>query len=417
MRRRSVRDGVASLRDNIAKSWLGPVQADLELLRKSASGFEGASPEERQKQFEAAAATIRGSARSIASRSNELGKSLGAEMRSLADAVSVAPGQPGFSCQDTTLASRLRQAAEQASVPAQLTLREVAFNEGPAGVANAVKNLWSNLGSYVAGMFTYIFSGGTRTGGESGGTPITGRDMIALLATIGIDLGIFVLALLSPPTYPPVRSDALAGVRPRLHKVEFDLARELKAAFDTAIARAPGGSLEWVRRHFVHHGAKSYFVIPNLYRSEDGNNDEQQRAIAINQLAGVMNDVKLIRVVTKKELEAFGKEEERSSASSLGEHRTAWRKSIGKDEATGHAKDDKPIRNHGLLSKAERMLSIAGWSDIAKRDPEIYELTDTEGLTPLLALLNDNGTAKPAASTPAPAAPPKPLALEDKRGG
>ena len=63
-------------------------------------------------------------------------------------AVAVAPGAAGFSCYDPTLAERLRQAAAQAEQPAELKLREAVFNEGPAGVANAVKNLWRNIGAY-----------------------------------------------------------------------------------------------------------------------------------------------------------------------------------------------------------------------------------------------------------------------------
>jgi len=48
----------------------------------------------------------------------------------------------------------------------------------------------------------------------------------------------------------------------------------------------------------------------------------------------------------------------------------------------------KPIRNHGLFSKAEQMLHIAGWSEGAKRDIEIFIVVDTDGLTPLLSVLN-----------------------------
>ena len=62
--------------------------------------------------------------------------------------MAVAPGAAGFSCYDPTLAERLRQAAAQAEQPAELKLREAVFNEGPAGVANAVKNLWRNIGAY-----------------------------------------------------------------------------------------------------------------------------------------------------------------------------------------------------------------------------------------------------------------------------
>src|SRR5262249_38580972 len=71
--RQSVRDSVASLRDNITKSWIIPVRADLNALRVSTTGLEGGTVEERQRRFDAAAADIRGKARNIAARSNELG--------------------------------------------------------------------------------------------------------------------------------------------------------------------------------------------------------------------------------------------------------------------------------------------------------------------------------------------------------
>jgi hypothetical protein len=41
--RRGVRDSVTSLRDGMVRSWLGPVQADIERLRQNAAGTEGAS--------------------------------------------------------------------------------------------------------------------------------------------------------------------------------------------------------------------------------------------------------------------------------------------------------------------------------------------------------------------------------------
>ncbi len=158
--RRSVRDSVTTLRDGIGKSWLGPVQDELKGLQQAAALPDTGTVEERQRQFEARAADIRGKSRSIASRSNEIGKSTATEMRALAAAVSIGPNQPGFSCFDPTLAQRLRQAADQADQPAAPRLREAAFNEGPAGTANAVKNLWQNMGSYMVGLVRYVASGG-----------------------------------------------------------------------------------------------------------------------------------------------------------------------------------------------------------------------------------------------------------------
>ncbi len=403
--RKSVRDSVAGLRDNVVKNWVGPVQADIESMKKTAADFETAAPEDRQKKFEIVSTTIRSGAKNIAGRSNELGSSTATEMRALANAVSVEPDKPGFTCFDPTLAQRLRQAADQASIPATIQLRSVAFSEGPAGVANAVKNLWQNLGSYSVSLVKYVFTGGA-SGFTSGGEPITGRDMIALLATIGIDLGLFVLALLDRPGPPPHRDDGLERAQGRLHTVSPTVRRELESAFRTAVARAPNVNMEWVRQHFVHHAGTSYFVIPNLYGVEKGTDEksiatsktEELWALALNQLAGVMEDVKLIKAVSAKDLQKFLAEETRESFSDLSKARIEWRKKH--EKAADPANDVTPIRNHGLLSKAERALDIAGWSAKSKRDLEVFKLVDVDGLTPLLSLLNDATLDTPVATAP-----------------
>ncbi len=409
--RRSTRDSVASLRETIANSWLSPVNVELEQLKKVGVVTDGATPAERQRNFEAVSAQVRGSARAIAQRSNELGKSTASELRALADSVSVPPGQPGFGCYDPTLAQRLRQAAEQSAVPASIVLRDAAFNEGPAGVANAVKNLWSNLGSYLYSTVTWAFTGKTST--TTTGEPITGRDVIALLATIGIDLGLFVLALLNPPSVGPVRRDALAEQQARLHVADPKVVRQIEAAIQTAIRRAPDVDIEWVRQHFLHHNGSSYFVIPNLYSAKRDGPDskkEELRALAMNQLAGVFDDLKLVRALSPDQLLEFGREEQRISYTDLSVFRTSDGKALAAptggrlgglfgrkqtdvvavaDEPTVGAQAGKRIRNHGLLSKSQRTLDIAGWTPEAQADVEIFQLVDVEGLTPLLAVLSE----------------------------
>lgn len=399
--RRGVKDSVATLRDGMVRSWLEPVQAEVEQLRQSAQSLAGGTVEERQRNFENTASQIRGSARNIAARSNELGKSTAAEMRALAETVSVAPGQPGFSCYDPTLAQRLTQAAAQADQPAEVTLRDAAFSEGPAGVANAVKNLWKNIGAYTGSMVTYIFSGGAEPAGQThSGDPITGRDLIALLASIGIDFGLLVLAILNPPARRP----EMAG----------DKRREIQAAIATAIARAPDADLEWVRRHFIYHRSASYLVIPNLYSTDS--EKEGAKALAMNQLAGVLDDLDLVAwpkpgwpknaktKLFKSELQKLKDEEELGSDTDLTDIRKKWLEKAGHtDGPDAEERDEKvrnaaPLRNHGLFSKAERALTIAGWSEQARRDVEVYRLVDTEGLTPILDVLNDGGTG-PAASS------------------
>ena len=53
-------------------------------------------------------------------------------------------------------------------------------------------------------------------------------------------------------------------------------------------------------------------------------------------------------------------------------------------------------RRHGLLSKAQHTLDIAGWSAVAQGDVEIFRLVDCDGLTPLLALFNEATLTKGA---------------------
>jgi hypothetical protein len=411
--RRSVRDSVSSLRDSMNKSWLEPVQADVERLRQAAAGLGGATLEERQRDFEARAADIRGRARNIAARSNQLGRATAAEMLALANALAISPGAPGFACYDPTLADRLRQAAAQAAQPAELKLRAAVFNEGPAGVANAVKNLWSNIGTYASSLFAYLYSGGkVALARTEEGEPITGRDLIALLATIGVDLGLLALAILNPPREPP-------SIRP-----SGTLTRQIRAAIATAISRAAGADLEWVHRHFIHHNRASYLVIPNLYSSDPENAEESAKALAVNQLAGVLSDLGLVRwpkparrwLLQKSELERLKREEAQTSDTDLTAIRKKWAAEHGLSPEEVRRYAEKPaVRNHGLFSKAERALQIAGWSERARNDIEIFRLVDTDGLTPLLMVLNERGAQAPLAPEEDAGAPEPRLAAAQQR--
>ncbi len=405
--RRTVRDSVTALRDGMNKSWFEPVQSDVERLKQAAAVLGGATIEERQRNFENRASEIRGLARNIAARSNQLGQSTAVEMRALASAVSEQPGKGGAGCYDPTLAERLKEAAHQAEQPAELKLREAVFNEGPAGVANAVKNLWKNIGAYTASAFRYVSSGGklSTTGHTDGGEPITGRDVIALLATVGIDMGLLALAILNPPQEPP-------PVKP-----SGALARQIREAINTAIHRAPGADMEWVRRHFIHHNKESYFVIPNLYSSSE-DKAEQARAMAINQLAGVLSDLGLVRwpkagrwwLGQTNELKKLKSEEAVASDTDLTQIRKKWiedQKLVGEDAET--VKASRVLRNHGLFSKAEKALQFAGWSERARRDIEIFTIIEEDGLTPLLMVLADTSDDPPAKPMPVAAAP-KPAA-------
>jgi hypothetical protein len=386
-----VRDQITSLRDGVQNSWIAPVQADVASLQQSVAQLQGSTVAERQASFNAMATNIRSRARDIAARSNELGKSTATEMRAIAAAVSVAPGQSGFSCYDPTLAQRLTQAAVQADQPAVLSLREASFNEGPAGVANAIKRLWENIGAYLSSLIGWI-AGAPPEGATKTGEPITGRDMIALLATIGIDLGLLALAILNPPP-------------PESKRPSSQVVRQIRAAVNTAIQRTKGADMEWLRRHFIYHRGMSYLVIPNLYSCDPKDEDECAKALAMNQLAGVLDDMDLVRwprrprwwSFRKGELDKLKAEESAASDTDLSDIRKKWLKEHPKPDGEKTDRDiafekAQPLRNHGLFSKSESALTFAGWSEKARRDMEIFPLEDIEGLTPILMVLADDGS-------------------------
>ena len=127
--------------------------------------------------------------------------------------------------------------------------------------------------------------------------------------------------------------------------LSVSLRRQVNEAIDTAIARA-GVDREWVHRHFIHHHDASYLVIPNLYGGDPADAEENcSRALAMNHLAGVLSDLKLVRWPTPKEGKKLRQEEAVASATDLSDIRKKWFKEQGLDPAKAERQhNDRPIR-------------------------------------------------------------------------
>jgi hypothetical protein len=97
----------------------------------------------------------------------------------------------------------------------------------------------------------------------------------------------------------------------------------------------------------------------------------------------------------KTELDILKEEEALASDTDLTEIRKDWIKEIERRGNVALSPKDQefmaadPLRNHGLFSKAERALTIAGWSAEARRDVEVFRIVDVDGLTPILMVLNE----------------------------
>ena len=408
--RRSVRDSASRPCATASTSpGSAPTQDELKSLQQAASLPDDGTVEERQRRFEARAADIRGKSRSIAAAPTSSARATATEMRALA------AGGVGRSRTSPASPATIRRwpsgcgrrPTRPTSRPAP-RLREAAFNEGPAGTANAIKNLWQNMGTYTVNLVRYVATGGTAPRRDDrGGQSIGGRDMIALLATIGIDLGLLVLALLDPPKTRPDRWDGRRRAAENIHRVSQQTKQQIRERHrHRDLARARASTLDWVHGHFIHHGGASYFVIPNLFRVDKANEDEQQRAIAMNQLAGVFSDMKLIRGDEREGIEGGrqgggAREPHRPQCLQGGVPRARRRRKAGRC-ANCATTSRRRIRNHGLFSKAERALDIAGWSERAKSDVEVFRIIDVEGLTPLLDVLTDPPARRPIPSARSP---------------
>ena len=133
--------------------------------------------------------------------------------------------------------------------------------------------------------------------------------------------------------------------------------------------------------------------------------------MAVNQLAGVLSDLELVRwpkggkkwLLQKNELKQLKDEESQASDTDLTAIRKKWAEEQGlTGEEVKKYTEKRAVRNHGLFSKAERALQIAGWSESARNDIEIFKLVDTEGLTPLLMVLNEPGSSVDTPAEPSP---------------
>ncbi|MEO1292423.1 MAG: hypothetical protein AAFV62_06275 [Pseudomonadota bacterium] len=388
--RDTVRQSVDALSFDIRQNWLGRIEGDLtglnEQLVTIGGEVRGSTLAERQTQFEKASAAVRGQANEIAARSNALGRSFAGEMRSLATSLSIAPDQAGFSCYDPQLAERLREAARDAEQSARVTLRAAAFSEGAAGVANAVMSLWSRVGVTLSNLFSLVIPDLAADPGDERRQSLSGRDLIALLAAIGVDLGIFVLAVINPPSAPPVRNDAFERNVAQVKLASPRVIRELAHAFENVIRMAPEANLGWIRKHFLVHDGHSFFVIPSLYRCNKGN--EARRGLAINQFAGVLDEFDLIVPISEDERKAYWVADPRRMSIDYVEQELKdeeWAEQLRQEARDGLKEGREP----GLFGKARRALEEATWGQDARHNPQVWRLVDEEGLTPLLDVLEE----------------------------
>jgi len=97
--RLGVRDSITSLRDGITRSWLAPVQAEVAELGK-VQAFPTAAHSKNGKPASRRSGGDSNQGKKHCGAQQRTGVSTAADMRALANGVSIQPNQLGFSCYD-----------------------------------------------------------------------------------------------------------------------------------------------------------------------------------------------------------------------------------------------------------------------------------------------------------------------------
>lgn len=178
---------IASLSASVQSEWLAPMVTRLDSLnaRLGEALDRAGSATGRKGRFETLGREAQAAASELSADARARGRTIAAQLRSKADQLSTAPtnGRVAY-CYDPDLATGLRAAADELDQDFRIEVATFRYSEGAEGVARAVEDLWSGLLA--------------RTGVIEAAppAPLTGRSLISLLATIGVDFALFIFGLL-----------------------------------------------------------------------------------------------------------------------------------------------------------------------------------------------------------------------------
>lgn|GEM_PF-2537030 len=193
---------IAALAASVETGWKAPLEARLLGLEDSlqtalneesgSAAGGGAGETSRKARFETLGRQSELAAREIGADATARGRVLAAQLRAKADQLSIPPegGRVAY-CYDRDLAAALYAASDELAQTYIIEPASFEFAEGADGVAHAIETLFER-GLGLAGLGVDRAGQGRASLDAS----FAGRDLIALLATIGVDFALFVFALL-----------------------------------------------------------------------------------------------------------------------------------------------------------------------------------------------------------------------------
>jgi len=241
----------------ITQQWIVPLKKQVELLsaqrkRLAEPSVRSMQEDERRLLFRNAYEVSRRSANIMQESSTDLGAKFKGELEKFAADLSVRPGADKTSCYDPALAGSLIAAARAAGRPVSFVMPDFSVNEGAAATAHAFNKVWGNVFWAVEKTFASLGLAEVQTAPR----PMQGRDVIALVASIVVDICIFVFTLLrsrkpleASHLFQTADAAARAKLKTAIRAFEGDDAVDARRVFDGCILR---------------DGPRHYFILPSL---------------------------------------------------------------------------------------------------------------------------------------------------------
>lgn len=269
-RRAEVTKQIGTLKQNVESLWLVPLREVLDGRRDTSGqqfgGLKSAqakldaklmrelSEDDRRKNYNEVRKASSEAINVIKTLNSTQGQLFAEKFTALAESLAVIPTNRSSACYDPELATALRDAAKVAGKSPELTIPEFEINEGAAATAKAFNKIWDNvfwLARQPLASLNLVSPGPTPE-------KLTGRDTIALIASIVVDICILVFAFIRtrrPFDASHMFRSAHAGARAKLETAVRAFAADdnlhARKVFDACILR---------------DGRDYYFILPHLSR-------------------------------------------------------------------------------------------------------------------------------------------------------
>lgn len=187
--RRETQAQIAALSASVRQEWqlplvarLAELEGGLQAALDDKTDLDGAA---RKSKFEILGRQTQAAAQELGADATARGRTIAAQLRAKASQLAVPPinGRVSY-CYDPDLSASLRSAANELEQVYEIKVTPFRYAEGADGVARAIEDLAGRAGHLVG------------LGENDAQAAPTGRDLIALLAALGVDLALFIFGLL-----------------------------------------------------------------------------------------------------------------------------------------------------------------------------------------------------------------------------